>query len=74
MEEHNILGGLGAAVAEVLAAAGCGKRLCRIGLEDVFAKDYGTLATVRQANGLDAAAIAKRIQKEINAIGRRVTP
>jgi transketolase len=37
VEEHNILGGLGAAVAEVLAEAGSPARLVRHGIRDEFA-------------------------------------
>lgn len=65
VEEHNILGGLGAAVAEVLVEHGSGKRLHRIGLNDVFAKDYGTLAAVRNANGLDTEGIVAQIKAVI---------
>jgi len=35
-EEHNIVGGLGAAVAEVLADEGCGVRLVRHGILDEY--------------------------------------
>lgn len=35
-EEHNILGGLGSAVAEVLADEGCGIRLVRHGIHDEY--------------------------------------
>lgn len=37
IEEHNIIGGLGAAVAEVLADEGVGKRLIRHGIHDEYA-------------------------------------
>ena len=37
IEEHNILGGLGSAVAEVLTEEGLGKRLIRHGIKDTFA-------------------------------------
>jgi transketolase len=37
VEEHNVIGGLGAAVAEVLADEGCGVRLVRHGIRDEFA-------------------------------------
>jgi transketolase len=37
IEEHNIYGGLGSAVAEVLAEAGCPCRLHRHGIRDEFA-------------------------------------
>lgn len=36
-EEHNVIGGLGAAVAEVLADEGCGVRLYRHGIHDEYA-------------------------------------
>ena len=36
-EEHNVLGGLGSAVAEVLADEGCGVRLVRHGIHDEYA-------------------------------------
>jgi transketolase len=35
VEDHNVNGALGSAVAEVIAENGCG-RLARIGLQDVF--------------------------------------
>jgi len=37
IEEHNVLGGLGSAVAEVLTDEGIGKRLVRHGIRDEFA-------------------------------------
>jgi transketolase len=37
-ENHTIIGGLGSAVAEVLAEAGLGRPLRRIGLADTFAE------------------------------------
>ena len=37
VEEHNVLGGLGSAVAEVLADEGCGVRLVRHGIRDEYA-------------------------------------
>jgi transketolase len=37
IEEHNVLGGLGAAVAEVLGDVGSSKRLFRHGINDEFA-------------------------------------
>jgi transketolase len=36
VEEHNVLGGLGVAVAEVLADEGCGKKLIRHGIRDEY--------------------------------------
>lgn len=36
-EEHNVLGGLGSAIAEVLADEGCGVKLVRHGINDEYA-------------------------------------
>ena len=64
VEEHNIYGGLGGIVSEVLAMHGIGKKLLRIGLNDVFAEGYGrTQESVREANGLDASSIAETVKK-----------
>lgn len=65
IEEHNIYGGLGSAVAEVLTDYGIGKKLCRIGLGDTFAVGYGTHKSVRKANGLDAQSIYRKITEEL---------
>lgn len=65
VEEHNIYGGLGSMVAEVLAANGMGVPLHRIGLADCFAIGYGTHQSVRQANALDAPGIAAAIRKAL---------
>jgi len=36
VEDHTVIGGLGSAVAEVMAETACGKPLARLGLQDVF--------------------------------------
>ena len=48
IEEHTILGGLGGAVAEILAEAAFdpAKRFKRIGIPDVFPHGYGSQATM----------------------------
>ncbi|MDO4323064.1 MAG: transketolase C-terminal domain-containing protein [Lachnospiraceae bacterium] len=61
VEEHSITGGLGSAVAEVLAESDVKVRFRRIGLRNCFAAGYGTHAQVKAANGLDAAGIAEQI-------------
>lgn len=65
VEEHNVYGGLGGIVSEVIAGAGTGRRVVRIGLEDRFADGYGTQQSVRAENGLDAAGICSRIVKAL---------
>jgi transketolase len=63
VEEHNIMGGLGGIIAEILAETKSGIPLKRIGLPDSFATGYGTLADVRRANGLDSESICKIISE-----------
>ena len=62
VEEHNILGGLGSILSEIMAEEGIGKRLYRIGLNDCFAVGNGAHRAVRQENGLDAGSIYRRIR------------
>ena len=65
VEEHNIIGGLGGAIAEVLTEAGATAPLTRIGLNDCFAVGYGTLSEVRQLNGLDSDGIYSTVNSII---------
>lgn len=66
VEEHALSGGLGGAVAEILSHVGTNTPLIRIGLDNRFAKGYGTTADVRRENGLDAAGIYERLADEID--------
>jgi len=54
IEEHTIMGGLGGAVAEVLAEAGfsSAKRFKRVGLPDAFPHGYGSQASMMQQYGV----------------------
>ncbi len=58
VEEHTIIGGLGSAVAEVLAEAGVEVRFKRIGLPDIFATS-GRPDYLRELYGLNGKAIAE---------------
>lgn len=59
VEEHNVIGGLGAAVAEACLEAGVPiKRFKRIGLPDRYPEIVGDQRFLRQAYGLDGGAIA----------------
>lgn len=61
VENHSIIGGLGSAVAEVLAEAGTGARLLRLGVTDRFAEG-ASMAYLFERHGLDAAGIAQAVQ------------
>ncbi len=68
MENHTTLGGLGTCVAEMMAEAGRGKRLIRIGIRDTFlhgaSKPY-----LMSKYGLDAMALIRKVE---NLLGTRL--
>ncbi len=63
VEEHNIHGGLGSAVAEVLMDRGAGNvRFKRIALPDVNVCQVGSHEWLRTYYGMSAEAIAETIE------------
>lgn len=66
VEEHNIVGGFGSAVAEVMAEMKDKKaRLLRIGLNDEYSVRVGNQKYLREQYGMDSKAIVERILGEI---------
>jgi len=65
VEEHTILGGLGSAVAEVLAEANFHKpkRFKRLGLPDVFPDEYGSQDTLMARFGLTSDNITATVKE-----------
>lgn len=63
-EEHNVIGGLGGAVAEALCAGGEGVPMGFIGTQDTHA-ECGPYKTLLQAYGLDAQAIAAKARETV---------
>lgn len=64
-EEHNIVGGFGSAVAEVMAEMKAKKAsLIRIGLNDQYAVLVGNQKYLREKYGMSAEKIAARIEAE----------
>ena len=63
VEEHSVIGGLGAAVAEVLGEK-CPTKMTRIGMNDVFGES-GPAKELLHKYELDAEGIANRIIKEM---------
>jgi len=61
VEEHFVTGGLGSAVAEVLAETGAG-RLIRLGLKDEFVMDVASYPDILTLVGLDADSIADAVR------------
>lgn len=64
-EEHNICGGFGSAVAEVLAESPSKARLLRIGLNDNYSTVVGDQKYLRKQYGISGEIIAQRILKEV---------
>jgi transketolase len=61
LEQHSVLGGLGGAVAEVLAEAPLDRRVPfrRIGLPSAFSPRVGSQQYLEAQNGLDEASIVR---------------
>jgi transketolase len=66
VENHNVIGGLGSAMAEWMAEQGLFARLVRLGVQDVYAHGASRSALFGEY-GFDAQAIAKR---SAEALGR----
>ncbi|HSV26748.1 MAG TPA: transketolase C-terminal domain-containing protein, partial [Sedimentisphaerales bacterium] len=60
VDNHNIIGGLGSAVAEVLCEK-CPTRLRRIGIRDVFGRS-GTNDEMKKYFGITSDDIARQIE------------
>lgn len=60
-EEHNVVGGFGSAVAEVMAEHSGITRLLRLGIEDCYCTEVGDQQFLRGIYGLQGAQIARRI-------------
>ncbi len=62
VEEHNISGGLGSAVAECIAENTSSKvKFSRLGLKDSFAKGYGKHSELKEQNGISCEHIKDAI-------------
>lgn len=66
VEEHSIIGGLGSAVAEVIAEASQKQAtLRRIGVPDTFATVVGSRSYLKKVYGLDTDAIVDIVQRTL---------
>jgi transketolase len=60
LEEHNIIGGLGGAVAEILSGE-TPLPVCRIGVSDRFSHGCGSYSYLMQEHGLDLESVRTRV-------------
>jgi len=65
VEEHNIIGGLGSAVSEIIAESGSGVSFRRLGIRDTFACGIGSQDYLLDKHGLGAEDIFKFISNLI---------
>lgn len=63
-EDHNVIGGLGSAVAEVLAETGVGSRLIRLGVQDTYGES-GSPEALYEKHGLNSQGLARSIKSNL---------
>lgn len=67
VEEHNIIGGFGGAVSEVLAEMGGTRaKLLKIGLDDKYSSIVGSQKYLRDIYGMSARKIVEEVREAIN--------
>lgn len=66
MENHTIIGGLGSAAAEMMAEAGLGQKLVRLGLKDTYAHG-ASRPYLTKKYGLDALALVRAVESLMRA-------
>ena len=66
IEEHNIVGGFGSAVAEVMAEKPARAKLMRVGLEDQYCTIVGSQQYLRDKYGMSAAKIVEKVKMELD--------
>lgn len=70
VEEHSIIGGLGGAVAEVMAENKGKARLVKFGVQDVYCCKAGSQNYLREQYGISTKKIVDRVKEIINYGGK----
>jgi transketolase len=70
LEEHTVIGGLGSAVSDLLADRfeGSPPALKRIGIPDIFPKEYGSQDSMMESFGLQPTSIAAAIRDAVGML------
>lgn len=66
VEEHNIIGGFGSAVSEVMAECNSKARLLRLGIDDCYCTKVGDQNYLRDQYGISERKIIEKILEVIN--------
>lgn len=61
IEEHQIVGGLGSTISEIIAESGIAIKVIRLGLHDEFTSIVGNQEYLRKVYNMDTESIKKRI-------------
>lgn len=64
VEDHSVIGGLGSAVAEVIAEHGKGIKFERVGLH-AFSEGYGTYGQLKESNHIGIEAICQAVRRSL---------
>lgn len=70
VEEHNIIGGLGSAVADVIAKNNVDVFFDKMGFKDQFCKDYGWYQDIKKMNGLGEIDIYHEACKMMDMVNK----
>lgn len=72
VEEHSVIGGLGSAVAEIVAEADFSspKAFKRIGLPDVFPDQYGSQASLMDRYGINSEGVIQAVRTMVGRQSR----
>jgi len=65
LEEHNVIGGLGSAVGDVILEEDLPVRLVKFAIPDVYAPVVGSQQYLREQFGLTPGQVFSRIKNEI---------
>ncbi len=66
LEEHNIIGGLGSVISEILSSEKKTPPLLKIGIEDQYDKG-GSYEFLKKKHNLEGNKIVKKILKKLNS-------
>ena len=66
IEEHNVIGGLGSAVSEVLCKNGINVKFRSMGFNDCFCTDYGWHQDLKRMYKMNGEHIAEEIERLLN--------
>lgn len=69
VEEHNIVGGFGSAISEVIAESHSVKsRVLRIGIDDKYSSIVGSQKYLREVYGMSAMAITQKVIESLGEV------